>query len=304
MTSSVVPLPTQSLAEFVALARHLSFTRTAKELHLHPSVLSRRTKALEQRLNARLVERDTRRVALTDAGQVFLRYAQDILDRLNEAEAVVAARHGQPTGTLRLAAPNVFGQVRIAPLIPKLMARYPALRVELSFTDRFHDLAETGFDAAVRIGAREVGGPLKVRHLAANKRLLCAAPAYLTAYGTPGTPADLEYHRHLHFAPQLGGPCWRLNGPNGTLEVPLDPVLTADNIEALRYAALDGIGIAMLGTFVAREDLRAARLVPILGDYPPVESEICVVYRDAPLLPMRVRVLIDFLVDAFAREEE
>ena len=167
-------LPTQSLVEFAALGCHLSFTRAAKELRLHPSVFSRRIKALEQRLNARLVERDTRRVALTDAGQVFLRHAQAILDQLKEAETVVAAHHAMPTGTLRLAAPNVFGQVRIAPLIPRLMARYPALRVELSFTDRFVDLAEAGFDAAVRIGAREVGGNLKVDDLPPTGG--CSAP--------------------------------------------------------------------------------------------------------------------------------
>src|SRR5260221_679025 len=96
---SGMPLSTQSLAEFVILARHLNFTRAAKELRLHPSMLSRRLKALEQQLGARLVERDTRRVALTDAGQILRRHAQDILDRLNEAETVVAARHGAPTGT-------------------------------------------------------------------------------------------------------------------------------------------------------------------------------------------------------------
>jgi DNA-binding transcriptional LysR family regulator len=297
-------LSTQSLAEFVALARHLNFTHAAEELHLHPSMLSQRLKALEQQLGARLVERDTHRVALTDAGQILLRHAQDILDRLTEAEALVAARHGTPIGTLRLAVPNMFGQLRLAPLIPKLMARYPALRIELSFTDRFLDLAETGHDAAVRIGAREVGGNLKVRRLASNQRLLCAAPAYLAAHGTPATPAELERHCHLHFAPQLGGPCWRLKGPNGLIEVPLEPILTADNIEALRQAALAGRGIGMFGTFVAGDDLRAGRLIPVLRGYPPVESEVSVVYRNAPLVPMRIRVLVDFLVEAFAEQTD
>jgi DNA-binding transcriptional LysR family regulator len=293
-------LSTRSLAEFIVLARYLNFTRAAAELHLHPSMLSRRVKALEQHLGARLVERDTHRVALTDAGQLLRRHALDILDRLNEAEALVAARHGTPTGTLHLAVPNMFGQIMIAPLIPKLMARYPSLKIEMSFTDRFLDLAESGHDAAVRIGASEVGGNLKFRRLASNPRVLCAAPAYLAVHGTPTTPAELERHSHLHFTPQLGGPFWRLNGPNGTNQVALDPILAADNIEALRQAALAGRGIGLFGTFVAGDDLRAGRLVAVLQQYPPIESIVSVVYRNAPLVPMRVRVLVDFLVEAFA----
>jgi DNA-binding transcriptional LysR family regulator len=293
-------LSTRALQEFATLARRLNFARAAEELKLHPSVLSRRIRALEEELDARLLERDTKRVTLTESGQLLLHHALEVLARLGEAEAAVTARHSAPTGLLRLAVPNLFGQLQIAPLIPKFMQRHPQLKIEMTFTDRFLDLAETGHDAAVRIGARAVGGNLRFRRLAPNRRVLCASPEYLAARGAPCVPSDLTSHRVLHFTPLLGGACWQLNGPEGPFEIALEPVLAADNIEALRLGALGGVGIAMLATFVAGADLRAGRLVVVLPQYSLAESEVAIVYKDAPLVPVRVRALVDFLVEAFS----
>ena len=293
------PLSSTALAEFAAVARHLSFSKAAAELGLHPSVFSRRIQNLERQLGTRLLERDTRRVALTEAGALLFERAVDIHARLDDAAMEIAALAEKPSGTLRLTAPNLFGQLHIAPLVPAFLARQPGLKLEVSFSDRYHDLVQSGFDAAVRVDALEVGGNLVVRKLAPNRRVLCAAPAYLAAAGRPKGPADLAKHRTLHFTPTAGGAVWRLQGSAGTVGIKIAPVLAADNVEVLRRAALAGTGIAILPTFLAGEDLATGRLVRVFDDYAPVDSTISVAYRNAPHLPRRVRVLVDFLVEAF-----
>jgi len=289
-----------ALRDFAVLARRLSFRAAADELEIDATVLSRRIARLEVRLGVRLLHRTTRRVTLTEAGAVLQARADDLLTRLADAEAEVSRYAAEPTGTLRLAMPNVFGQRWIAPILPEFMARHPALRLELSFGDRMVDLVEQGFDAAIRIGALDAGGDLVVRKLATNARVLCAAPAYLAAHGTPRHPRTLVEHRTLHFAPLLGGAVWRLRGSGGVVEVPITPVLRADNIEALRHAALAGLGIALIATSVADEDLAAGRLVPILTDWRLPESDVSIVYPNAPFVPRKVRALVAFLSERFS----
>lgn len=293
-------LSTGSLAEFAAVARRLSFVKAARDLDLHPSVLSRRIRELEDRLGVRLFHRDTRRVALTEPGAAFLAHARDILTRLEDAEADISQFASKASGTLRLALPNVFGQLQIAPLLPEFMARHPGLRLELAFRDGIDDLVASRFDAAIRIGALDAGGDLMVRKLAPNRRVICASPSYLAAHGTPRHVSDLLRHRTLHFSPLLSGTTWRLNTPQGPIEVTVDPVLTTDNIEALRCAAVAGEGITILATFVAGADLAAGRLVPVFRSIHPAESTVSVVYQNAPHVPRRVRALVDFLAERFA----
>lgn len=298
MTES--PLSTSALLEFAAVARHLSFVQAARELGLHPSVLSRRIQALEQRLGVRLLQRDTRRVSLTEAGHALLGRTLDILTRLDDARAEVSRYSAEATGTLRLALPNLFGQLQVAPLLPAFMRQHPGLRLDLSFNDRLVDLVEHNIDAAIRIGALEAGGDYQVRRIADNHRVICAAPAYIASHGAPGTPAELAGHRILHFSPLFGGTTWRLKGAGAEVKVALDPVMSSDNVEALRYAALAGEGIALLATFAAWQDLAAGRLVPLLPDYRLPESTISIIYPHAPYLPRKVRAFIDFMVQAFS----
>jgi DNA-binding transcriptional LysR family regulator len=293
-------IATAALAEFVAVAKLLSFTNAARELRLHPSVLTRRIKDLEQRLGVRLLNRNTRQVTLTEPGAAFLARAVDILARLDDAEAEISHYASEPHGTLRLALPNVFGQLQIAPLLPDFMERYPAVRMELSFRDTIVDLVADGFDAAIRIGALDAGGDVLVRRLAANRRVICAAPDYLERHGWPQHPEDLRHHRILHFAPLLTGRIWRLVGPDGVIEIPVEPALVADNIGALRHAALAGQGITVLATFVAGQDFANGRLVPVFRDIQPEESTVSIVYQNAAFVPRKVRALVDFLIERLA----
>ena len=292
----------EAIAKFTTVAQRLSFTAAAQDLGIDASVLSRRIAALEARLGVRLLQRTTRRVSLTEAGAEFLARMQDLLGRMDEAEAVVSRHAAEPTGRLRVALPNLFGQRHIAPLIPAFTARHPKLRIELTFSDRIEDLLDARIDCAIRIGALEYGGDLIARTLAPNRRLLVASPAYLKSVKTPAHPQELTEHRLLHFQPMMGGRSWRLRRDAETFELPVDPWIAADNAEALRIAAVAGQGIAMLATFVVGDDLREGHLVPVLADWRPAKGLVSIVYPNAPFLPLRVRTFIDFLVNALRGE--
>jgi DNA-binding transcriptional LysR family regulator len=291
----------ETIREFVAAARRRSFRAAADELGIDKTVLSRRISRLEQRLGVRLLHRTTRSVTLTEAGSVYLRRCEDLLSRLSDAEAEVSRYASAPTGTLRLAVPNGFGQRCIAPLIPHFMASYPGLELEITFSDRMVDLVEHSLDAAIRIGALQAGGDLKGRTLMPIRRWLCASPDYLNERGIPKRPEDLAQHRLLHFSPLLDGDVWRLTGPTPK-EVPVQPVLRADNVEMLRLAAIAGQGIALIADFAVREELQSGQLVTVLPDWQVPPSSAALVYPNAPFLPQKVRALSTFLTARLGRE--
>lgn len=286
----------EALAEFVAVTRRLNFSAAAEDLGIDRSVLSRRIARLEMRLGVRLLQRTTRRVTVTEAGARFLDRCLDLFDRVDDAEAEVSHYAAEPTGRLRVALPNVYGQRMIAPLLPDFLRANPALRVELTFSDAFADLVANKLDAAVRIGALGAGGDLIVRRLCGNPRYLCASPDYIARNGMPRRPEELSEHSILHFTHLFGGNSWELESGKGRMQVTLDPLLAADNITALYHAALDGCGIALLADFIAGADLAAGRLVEVLPQWKPAPSEVSIVYPNAPFTPRKVRAWIDFLV--------
>lgn len=289
----------QTIDEFAAVAQRLSFRAAAAELGIDLTVLSRRIARLEARLGVRLLHRTTRKVTLTEAGALYQRRCDDLLSRLSDAQAEVSRYAAGPTGTLRLALPNVFGQKHIAPLIPDFMALYPDLRIELTFTDRMSDLLDENLDAAVRIGALQAGGDLRIRNLAPNNRTMCAAPEYLSTHGEPTNPRSFSPPHPALFAP-VGREQLESKRPGGgALEVVVSPVLRADNVEVLRLAALAGQGIATLADFIAADDLRAGRLVAVLSDWKLPPSTISIVYPNAPFMPQKVRAICDFLAGRF-----
>lgn len=293
------PLASANLAEFVMVVRKTSYIAAARALALHPSVLSRRIKALETEVGVRLLNRDTRNVTLTEAGTVLFEHAADVLSRLDDARAAVSRYGEQPAGILRLALPNMFGQTQIAPRLPAFMRAYPALRLDLHFSDHIVDLVSDRFDASVRIGASERGGDYRVRKIAENERFLVASPSYLEAHGNPTHPDELQSHRTLHFSTLMHGARWRFIGPNGSMEGSVDPVLRSDNVAALHHAALAGQGVAILAGFIAGPDIEAGRLVPVMTEYKPAPSTVSVIYPRAPIVPRKVRAFIDFISAEF-----
>ena len=252
-----------AMRAFAMVGTGQSFVGAARELGLSAGAISRRIAQLEEHLGCRLLHRTTRRVSLTEAGGVYLSECRQLLARIDEADAALSNYADSPRGTLRITLPNLYGQRCIAPLLPKFMARYPNLHLEIAFDDRFVDLVANRIDVGVRIGDLQ-NGDYAGRRLVVNRRTLCAASDYLARMGTPATVEDLQNHACLHFAPLLNGTVWRFQKGAQTVDVRIDPVLQSDNAEALRQAALGGRGIALLADFIIAEDVALERLHPVL----------------------------------------
>jgi DNA-binding transcriptional LysR family regulator len=287
-----------ALESFAAVARRLSFVAAAEELEVSASALSRRIAQLETSLGTRLFQRTTRRVSLTEAGMVYLRYVREALEQIADGHAAVSNFTTEPTGRLRVALPNLFGQLQVAPRLPKFLRQNPKLSFELSFSDWTVDLVSEGYDVAVRVGVLE-SNTLVARQLAPHRRLLCASPDYLAHHGEPSDPHDLVNHACLQLSTYRSHDHWRLQRDDETIDVAISPLIRADNADALRQAALASCGIMLMATFIVGEDLRAGRLVRILPEWQATESWIWALYPHARFLPLKVRAFVDFLVDEF-----
>lgn len=286
-----------ALESFAAVARRRSFVAASDELGVSASALSRRIAQLEASLGTRLFQRTTRKVSLTEAGVVYLRYVIEALEQIADGHAAVSKFASEPTGRLRVALPNLFGQLQVAPRIPKFLRRNPKISLELSFSDWAVDLVSEGYDVAVRVGTLE-SSSLVARRLAPNRRLLCASPEYLAHHGEPPDPHELVNHACLQVSTYRSHD-WRLQRDGETIDVAISPVIRADNAEALRQAALAGCGITLMPTFIVGDDLRAGRLVQILSEWQATESWVWALYPHTRFLPLKMRAFVDFLVAEF-----
>jgi DNA-binding transcriptional LysR family regulator len=290
----------QVLSRVAALG---SFSAAARSLGMSQTMVTRHIDAIEDRLGARLFHRTTRRLTLTEAGQGYLQAAERILAELDEAESAAAASVTEPRGTLRVNLPLAFGIREAVPAIADFAALYPALTIDIGLTDRFIDLVEEGWDLALRIGQLR-DSSMVARRLAPVRTALCAAPAYLQRHGTPRTLADLAAHNCLGYT--LPTPAsaerWKF-GRNGEVEVAVSGTFRASNGDALREAALAGIGIIYQPTFLFSDDIRAGRLRPVILDRPPFQfTAAYAVYAPSRHVPAKVRRLIDFLAERWAGE--
>ncbi|MEX2642453.1 MAG: LysR family transcriptional regulator [Acetobacterales bacterium] len=281
---------------FVRVAEEGSFSAAARHLGLSNTAVSKQVKALEGRLGARLLNRTTRRVALTEVGRAYLERARRILAEVEETEHAAGRQHAEPRGTLRLNAPLSFGSLHVATAIPDFLAQYPDMEVEMTMTDRFVDVVEEGYDLAIRGRTMPVESSLIARRIAPERFAVCAAPAYLAAQGRPAAPADLAAHDCLAYA---GTGNWRFAGPDGEVTVPVHGRLRANNGDALRAATLGGLGVALLPTFLVGDDLRQGRLERLLPGWEPPEAGIFAIYPHTRFLSAKVRAFIDFLVRRF-----
>ena len=283
------------LQAFAETARRLSFARAADALAVTPSLLSRRVKKLESLLGVQLLLRTTRRVTLSEAGALYLRYAERILADLEEADAAAASLGDRPAGLLTLSVPWVFGRMKVAPVVPEFMRRNPDVRVDLRFTDHYVDLVDQRIDLAIRIGALK-DSSLRARRIADNRRSLVAAPGYLARHGRPTTPDDLMAHRCLHFSQLASGERWMLEKDGVSLLAPIDPWMRANDASVLLDAACDGAGIALLSDFVTARALASSSLERVLPDWSVPVSGVYAVYPEANYVPAKTRAFIAFLV--------
>ncbi|QPC43739.1 LysR family transcriptional regulator [Kaustia mangrovi] len=287
-----------AMKTFATVAEEGGFSAAGRRLSMSRSAVNRQVIALEEDLGVQLLNRSTRRVSLTENGLVYLERCRAILSDIDEADRTVARLQAEPTGALRINAPMSFGITHLARPVAAFMARHAALRVQLTLNDRFVDPYEEGFDLTVRIGALP-DSDLMARRLAPVRRVFCAAPAYIARHGRPACPRALRDHRCLHYGYLSTGTQWVVRGPGGEERVQVNDVLSSNSGEALRVAALEGLGIAMLPSFTVGEDLNAGRLVTVLDDYAPTEIAAYAIYPPNRFLTAKVRLFIDFLADWF-----
>ena len=289
------------MAVFVRVVATGSLSAAARELSLSPAMISRRLAALESRLGVRLVNRTTRSLHLTDEGASYYESCTRVLAEIEQADAEVSAARQEPQGTLRVALPASFGNQYVAPLVPEFAARYPAVQLSLSLSDRNVSLVEEGFDLAIRI-ASLADSSLAARKLAPNRRVVCASPAYLERHGSPRTPQDLAAHNCL-LAGDFSG-TWEYKGPDGRADtVRVSGRYVCDNWEVLREWALAGLGVALKSTWDVRRHLEEGSLVSLLPGY-SFHSDVAIyaLYPHRRHLPAKTRAFIDFLVASFGPE--
>ncbi len=286
------------LQVFVRIAETGSFSAAARDLGLSKSASSKKLAALEDRLGARLFNRTTRRLSLTEAGSDFLERAQRILAELEEAEQAAGRLTDEPRGILRVNAPMSFGIRHVAPALADFMTRYPELAVTLDLDDRRVSLIEEGYDVAVRI-ADLPDSSLVARKLAPARRVVCASPAYWAERGVPTHPRELANHNCLIYAYLPAQNDWRFRGPGGPLTVRVAGNLKANNGDVLREAALAGLGVCLAPTFLVGDDLRAGRLATVLDAFVDDSLAVYAVYPHRRHLSAKVRAFVDFLAGRF-----
>ena len=277
-----------------------SFAEAARKLGVTRSAISNAITQLEQELGARLLDRTTRRVTPTEAGLAYYERCLAILAQIAETEAQISRLHDEPKGVLRVNAPMSFGTLYLGSAVADFMDLYKDLKVELTLTDRMIDPLEEGVDVTVRIGAL-VDSSLIARRITTARVVLVASPDYIARHGPPKAPADLVSHKCLHYGHSTTVPRWQLSDSGTVLTVPIAACLSSNNGDTLRDAAIKGIGIARLPSFLVGADIAAGRLAVVLPDHPPQDLTIHALYAPNRFLAAKSRVFIDFLVERFGR---
>jgi DNA-binding transcriptional LysR family regulator len=290
----------ESMKVFLKAGELGSLSGAARYFQISPSMVTKHIAAQEQRLGIQLLRRTTRRVTFTDAGKYYRDVVARIVADVEEVEAWAAAEHLTVRGILRITAPVSFGTKEISPLLLDFHRRHPELVVDLGLNDRVVDLAEEGWDVAIRIGQLAPSG-LIARKLAPCRMILCAAPSYLRARGTPVRVADLRQHECLGYtlSRTVGVETWTF-GINGEITIPVVSHFRANNGEVLLAAALAGQGLTYQPTFILGDAIRSGALVQIPLDHSPLQlGGVYAVYPPGSKLPAKTRVFIDFLAARF-----
>ncbi|MBS0241468.1 MAG: LysR family transcriptional regulator [Proteobacteria bacterium] len=279
---------------FVRVVEAGSFTAVAAEQNTSQPTISRQVASLEEHLGARLLTRTTRALTLTDDGRAFYEHALRALEAIGEAENAVGRRQAKPTGTLRMAVPVVLGRRHIVPRLSRFLGRYPDVSIDLTMSDNFVDLVEQGIDLAIRVG-EITDQSLVARKIGTVRRLTVASPAYLKVRGTPRAPEDLKRHDCIVYTRLATGNRWHFESKDGPLSVSVGGRFRVDNSEAVREGVLSGLGIAVIPAFAFSGDVTSGAVKVLLKAYEPKLLPLNAVYPSRRYVPLRVRVMIDFL---------
>lgn len=299
--------PLNSMDLFVDVVAAGSFSEAGRRRGLAASSVTRSINALEDELGVRLLNRTTRRLSLTEAGRLYHERSRRIIADVEDARLSVTQLEAAPRGTLRMNIPVAFGRLHVAPGLPEFLDRYPEVQIDLDMTDAFVDLVEEGVDLAIRIGELQ-DSSLIARRLAPNNRVICASPDYLHRAGGPATPDDLRSHNCLIYKRQPSRAVWRLRNAEGTVEIEVRGSLRTNNTDTLHTAALAGLGLTVLPSWMVGPDIHRGALENIFPHYQvspaALDTSIYAVFSYNRHLSPKVRAMVDFLAERFRQCRE
>ena len=289
----------ENMNAFVRVVETGSISAAANRMDVAKSVVSRRLKELEEHLGVELFHRTTRQMNLTDTGRGFYQQAVRILSDIHEAELATSQSHGALKGSLKVAVPLSFGLMHLGPAINDFLQQHPGIDFDIDFNDRQVDLLTEGFDLAIRI-ANLPDSSLIARRLAPIEIILCASPAYLESAGKPQRLEELSQHRCLAYNLINNIELWQAYDASGqSIRINVRPYLKASNGEFLRDAAVNGLGIILMPTFIVYKEIEKGQLIPLLADYRCSQLTAYAIYPQTRHLSQRVRAFVDFLVKRF-----
>lgn len=277
-----------------------SFVKAADALGMSKAAVSRYVVDMETRLGVRLLHRTTRRLSLTDEGQIFYVRSKELLAELAEAEDEITSRSDAASGLLRINAPFTFGVLHLAPLWGAFRAQHPKVQLEVTLADRLVDLVEEGYDVAIRIANLE-SSTLVSKRLATTRMVLCASPQYLRLFGAPKHPSDLTSHAVISYSYLSTKDEWHFKGPLGAVSVKTNPCIRTNNGDTCRAAALASQGIILQPSFLVGDDLASGTLLELMPEFRSLELGIYAVYPTRKHVSPKVRALLDFLTNHFSQ---
>ncbi len=281
---------------FLAVVNARGFTAAAQQLNTTPAAVSRRIKALEERLGIRLLQRTTRQVHLTSAGQSYFANLQRLMHELHSVEDELSEAAGKLSGSLKIAAPVSFGQRRLSRTLARFARAHPAIAITLDLDDKQSDLINEGIDVAVRI-SHLLDSSLIARPIAPIPKFICASPAYLERMGEPKAMTDLLKHRCLHYSVISEREEWKFNTSKGEQSLSIKPDYCSNNGDVLAEMACEGLGLTILPSFLVEDELSTGKLIRVLKTTKITPLTLSVVYPSRQHISARVKALVDYLID-------
>ena len=292
---------------FAKVVEHGSFARAAQALAMSNTVVTRNVADLESHLGARLLNRTTRKLSLTETGQQYLERVRQILSDVDDADAMASSSSRKASGTLKIVCQPSFGQSQLALLLPHYAQAMPDVVLDVTLADSGVDLVEQGFDVGILLGLQKFDATMIVRRLAMSRLVLCASPAYIARHGEPATPHDVSAHQCLNFAFEQMRHSWPLSFGSGSAsargDIPISSRFISNNGVVLRHAALAGLGIMVRSSYTVEDDFSSGRLVQLLKGYHLGLMPINLVYPSRRLMSYKVRSFVDFMGAQFPHPE-
>ncbi|WP_338530407.1 LysR family transcriptional regulator [Nitratireductor thuwali] len=290
-----------SMAVFVKAVDLGSFASAAAALDLSGPMVGKHVRYLEERLGVRLINRTTRRQSITEFGRAYYERCRLVLAEAEAAEALVAEQLSQPRGRLRVTMPALLGKHCVAPILLELSCRHPELELDLSFSDRIVNLAEDGYDLAIRTGKLEDRTGLMARRVARHRMVVCASPSYIEKHGRPRDLDDLGSHHAIVYSRPGWVHSWLFPGDGQPIKIAPVNRLRLDDLDAIADASTAGMGLAWLPSWLVRERIQAGSLVPLLSDHPEHVFDNYALWLQTPYLPLKIRLAVDAVAAALPR---